>query len=236
MYKQSRVASIFIFIYFIIAKIFIAVETQSFRGIGTALIFLYFYGKAIQGAFVFHAIEKAENPDYKAAPQWAYLLGIPAALIVLLLMGLGLMSTMGVVSPTYVQAGDEVSADYINTLKSNDIIFEGDRVDYFYSQGFNSILESGNILTQDRVILYFTDENQEIQVAELYFNEIVDVTLESKGNILNDSVYVVATLDSDRWLKLFLSAEQGGDEKFVDALREQLAADLQLPDIINGIR
>src|SRR5688572_26416200 len=58
-YKKSRFAAILLFCYFIFAKIVIGLETGKMPGIGLALVFLYFYGKAIQGTFVYHRLEKA---------------------------------------------------------------------------------------------------------------------------------------------------------------------------------
>lgn len=225
MYRKSRVASIVIFVYFIAAKVIIAIETQAYSGIGLAAVFLYFYGRAIQGSFTFHKLAKEENPDYRAASKWSYIIGVPSVLITISLIAFSLMSVTGVVPSTRVQAGSEIYAGDISTLVDQGIIYAEDDVEYFYSQGLSSILESGNILTQDRVILYFTDENEELQIYEIYLDEITAVESESQGDAFNDSIYKVSTDDPDRWLKLFLSVEQKGDQKFVEALRSMISAD-----------
>jgi len=164
MYKRSRVASVLIFIYFIAAKAIISIETKAYSGLGMALVFLYFYGKAIQGSFVYHKLEKEENPNYKETTKWTYIICAPSVLIVAVLIGFALMSTTGVVPSTRVQAKNEVKTNDISTLRSHGIITANDNVDYLYSQGFSSILESGNILTQDRVIFYITKENEGLQI------------------------------------------------------------------------
>lgn len=222
MYKRSRVASVIAFIYFLSAKLIISIETQAYSGLGMALVFLYFYGKAIQGSFVYHKLEKEENPDYKATTKWTYIIGIPSVLIVAILIGFSLMSTTGVVPSTRVQSKGEIRTNDISTLRSHGIINANDNVDYFYSQGLSSILESGNILTQDRVILYVTDKKKGLQIYEIPVNEITNVEMESQGDTFNDSVYKVTTKDPERWIKLFLSVEQKGDQKFVKALRDRL--------------
>lgn len=222
MYRKSRVASVLIFVYFLAARINIAVETQAYQGLVGALIFLYFYGKAIQGSFVYHKLEKEDNPGYKATTKWTYILGIPSILVVVVPIGLLIMSSFGVITSTRVQAGSEIKTEDVIDLRSNGIIASDENIDYFYSQGLTSILESGNILTKDRVILYVTDESEGLQVYEIPLNEITDVVLESQGDTLNDSVYKVTTKDPDQWLKLFLSVEQKGDQKFVTALRDRL--------------
>ncbi len=222
MYKKSRAASVLIFFYFMANNVITAIETQAFSGFG-ALVLIYFYGKAIQGSFVYHRLEKEENPDYKATTKWTYIFGIPSVLIIVTLIGFGLLSTAGVVPSTRVVSASEIYTNDIATLRSNGVITTGDKVKYFYSQGFSSILESGNVLTQDRVILYLTDENKELQVYEISLNEITEVVLESQGDTFNDSVYIVNTNDPERWLKLYLSPEQKGDQKFVKAIRDNIS-------------
>ena len=222
MYRKSRGAAVIIFIYFIVSKIIIALETQIYSGFGTALLFLYFYGKAIQGSFVYHRLEKNDNPDYKPASKLSYILGIPSSLLVTVLIGYSLMSTTGVVPSTRVQSANEINTNDIAVLIDNGIVPEDEKVEYFYSQGLSSILESGNVLTNGRVILYLTDENSELQVYQIPLNEVTDVSMESQGDTFNESVYKVSTENPDQWLKLFLSAEQKGDRKFVKALQTRM--------------
>lgn len=220
-YKKSRFAAVLLFCYFILAKIYIGVETGKVSGIGIALIFLYFYGKAIQGAFAFHKIEKAENPDYKATPKWIYYTGIPVLIIFLVVMGIGLMTMTGVLPSTEVQPGTKVLLSDKDTLISNTIISKDDHIEYFYSVGVTSIIEGGTVLTDDRVILYFTDEDQQIKVYEIYFNDIVSIKLVEMGNTINDSIYRINSNKPDAWLEIPLSTENRGDIKFIEALRER---------------
>jgi hypothetical protein len=221
-YRKSRVAAVLIFVYFIVAKVILAVETQSYNGIFLALVFLYFYGKAIQGSFVYHKLEKAENPDYKATSKSTYVVGTLIVLIVTVLLGFALMSTIGVIPSTRVLSGSEVNPDDIATLRSQGIVSSEQNVDYLYTYGMSSILESGNILTQEHVIVYFTDEEEGLLIYEIPIYEITDVELETPGDAFSDSVYVVHTNDPEKWLKLYLSREQKGDQKFVKALRERV--------------
>lgn len=223
MYRKSRVASIVMVVYFVVAKIILATETGSYSGIVVSLIFIYFFARAVQGAFVYHKLEKAENPEYKPAGKWMYFLGIPTALVFVVFLGFALLSTVGVIPSTRVQSAGEIPASDIASLLDEGVIYSDDQVRYFYSQGLTSVLESGNILTQDRVIFYYLDEAEGMLVYEIPVNEITEVTLEQQGDMTNDSVYKVSTADPDKWIKLFLSVEQKGDQKFVSALRSQVA-------------
>lgn len=219
-YIKSRVASVLLIIYFIVSKVIIIEETQSFQGIGVSLIFLYYYSKAIQGSFVYYKLDSEENPDIKKSTKWKYILGIPFSFVLVIILVFAFMSTIGVLPSTRVQAGSEVSIKDISALQREGIIYTTDKVQFVYFQGLSSILESGNILTQDRVIYYEQDENNTIQVYEVFLNEITDVILESE-EIIGDNVYKVKTNNSERWIKLFLSSEQKGDQKFVKALRNK---------------
>lgn len=221
-YKKSRTAAIVLFIHFIISKIVISIETGKVTGIFISFVFLYFYGKAIQGAFAYKKIEKAENPNYKPKPKAYYFVGIPLLIIFAGFIGLGLMTMTGAIPSTEVQAGLDVSQSDRDMLISNYIISENDTIEYFYSTGLLSMLEGGSVLTQDRVILYMPDKNKQVQVYELYFDDISTVQLLETGNLANDSVYLINTPNPEAWLQIALSAEKRGDVKFIEALREKI--------------
>jgi hypothetical protein len=223
MYRKSRIASVLVFTYYIISKIIITMETQSYAGLGIALIFLYFYGMAIQGSFTYHMLRKKEEPDYNASTVWTYIIGVPSTVIVCAVLVMATLSITGVTTATRVMAGDEIPADDIATLESSGIISNGDSVKYFYPQGLTSILESGNILTTNNVILYYTNDGGELEIYEIPLNDVTDVMLESQGDTINDSVYKVVTDQSDVWIKLFLSNQQKGDQKFVQAIRDRIS-------------
>ena len=221
-YKKSRTAAIVLFVYFIISKIFIGLETGKISGIFISLIFLYFYGKAIQGAFSYKKIEKSENPSYKPTPKVYYYVSIPLLIIFTAIVGLGLLTMTSVIPSTEVKAGVDVNQNNKEMLIANNIISIDDKLDFFYSTGFTSILEGGTVLTQDRVILYVPDENNIIQIYELYFDKITSIKLLESGNLLNDSLYLISTDNSEAWLRISLSAEKRGDIKFIEALRQKL--------------
>ena len=221
-YRKSRVSAILMFAYFITSKAMIFVEMRTLSGLVVALVFLYFFAKAIQGSFVYHKLEKEENPDYKAASKWAYIMGTPASFILLALLGYALMSVTGVVPSTRVQTGSELATGHLATLRRHSIISDDENVEYFYSPGLLSILESGNVLTQKRLITYSTDEDDALNVHHLSRDEITDVVLELQGGQFSDSVYKINTKDPERWLELVLSVELKGDRKFVRNLRNRL--------------
>ena len=143
--------------------------------------------------------------------------------IVFLFCGLGLLIGTDFLPDTEVQAGEELSKDLKQKLISADIIYEEDSIQYFYSYGLTSILEGGSILTSDRVIIYFPEENQEISVYEIRFEDISNIELIEDGNFFNDSIYKIQGNSPNNWIKVELSTEGRGDVKFMEALRSELS-------------
>ena len=60
-YKKSRIAATIMFGYFLLAKIFIIVETGQFQGFIMAFVFLFFYGNAMLGTYRYHRLKTAED-------------------------------------------------------------------------------------------------------------------------------------------------------------------------------
>lgn len=222
MYRKSLTAAVVMFIYFLFAKIIMAMELGRPTGIVLGLVFLYIFGKAIQGAYVLQKIEKAENPDYPTKSNRMKFFIITGVVILFSLMGVGMLTTTGTLTPTEVLEGKDLSKDYREALIKSDIIDSGDSIQYFYSEAFSSIEEAGSILTSDRVIMYLEDENKDTAVYELYFEDITDVELIEAGNVLNDSVYRVYGDSREVYLTIVLSTENKGDVKFIEALRSGL--------------
>lgn len=222
MLRRSRVAAVVIFIYFIFAKVFFVLETGKFAGLGMGLLFLYFYGKAIQGAFVYRRIEREENPNYKRTSRWRYYVGIPVGVLVLALMVLGLLTMTSVLPSTEVLSGSRMHARDISLLTEQGLISPDEEMLYFYSDGFLSILETGSILTNSRVVAY-TQEEGDMQIYEMFFKDITSIELIEEGDFLNDSIYEVNSEYDGSWLRLHLSTESKGDQKFIEELKKRVS-------------
>lgn len=225
MLRNSRAAAVTIFVYFLFSKIYIALESGQSAGLGTGLIFLYFFGKAIQGSFTYHKIKKAEDPEYKPASKWSYYIGLPLIVLMFVTMGFGVLTETDVMPSAEVLTASDVSDSDRSILVANEILFETEEIEYFYSYGLTSILEGGSILTDRAVIMYYTDDVEGLKIYELEFADINTIELLRDGNIWNDSVYKVSSGDEDAWLNIDLSTYERGDIKFVEALRKKIAQD-----------
>ena len=222
MFRQSRTAAVTMTIYWVLAKAYIFLETGAPTGLLLSLVFLYYFGKAVQGTFAYHKIRKAEDPDYRAAPRWYYYVGIPTIALFFLFVAFGLLTMTDYVPSTEVLSGSDVSIEDRDALMANGVIYADEKIELFYSYGLLSVLEGGNVLTDRAVITYFVDEYDKLTVYELEFDQIESVELYEKGNYLNNSIYKVNAFGEDNWFTVELSTEEGGDVRFVDALRERV--------------
>ncbi len=220
-YRNSRTAAVLAFVYIIFAKVVIILETGAVRGLAITLVYLYFFAKAAQGAFAYHRLERQENPLYRGPGKWSYIIGIPSTLLLLVVMAYGLMSSTGIVPSIRVLAGHEVRDADRTLLVEQAVIRPEDRIDYLYAYGPTSVLEGCNILVQDRLIIYFLNEKQEMEMFQLYFDEIDSIINEEPGDSLHDAIYKVSS-ESGAWLRMNLSTDQHGDQKFIEALRSRL--------------
>lgn len=222
MMRNSRAAAVTITVYWVFSKAFLFIESGQATGLGVGLVFLYFYGKAIQGTFAYHRIRQEEDPDYQAAPRWYYYVGIPAGLIFALLTGFGLLTMTGHVPSTEVIAGSALTAEDRDSLVANGILYEDEEIELFYSFGLVSVLEGGSILTDRAVVSYFVNDDQQLVPYELAFDQVKNIELYQEGNYLNDAIYRIESYEEDAWIAVQLSTESRGDVRFIEALRDKV--------------
>jgi hypothetical protein len=220
--RRSRAAAVVLVAYFVIARIAMSLELGQPTGLIPGLIFLYFFARAVQGTFAFHKIERAENPSYKPGGRWIVWVGVPVGVLFLLFAVVGIMTMTGALTSTEVLPGTELRANDRAALVEAGIVDADEAVRWFYSDAFVSVLGAGNVLTDRRVIRYFEDGDGKLAVYALALEEIASIELLEPGGALADSVYKVNGHEPDTWLQLALSVENGGDAKFVEALRRDL--------------
>ena len=152
---------------------------------------------------------------------------------VLVLVGIGLK--MGVFPDTKVQSGKDLASNTRAKLVSNDIILESDNIIYFYSGGFLSVMENGQLLTEDRVVAYETIENNQLNKYQMLYKNIKTIELVEQGDSLSDTVYKIIGNEnaSYEFITIDLSAESDGDTKFIKELESQVLARSVAPPIVD---
>jgi hypothetical protein len=222
MLRNSRAPAVVVCVYFAFGTIITALSVGLHSSLALRLIFLFFFGNAIRGSTVLHKTRRAENanqsPDKVTPPNWIYRLGLPGGLATAFVAAIGLATIAG----NEVVSGAELPRNEYNELLQAGIISEDEILKYFYSESSNSILEAGNILTDQRVIGYFTDESGERRIYDLGLADVASVELVQQGNLVRDSLYQINSHDPKVWIQVLLSNKNEGDLVFVEALRPGL--------------
>ena len=124
-WKKSRVAADLMLIYYFVVRVFALFETGQFQGIFISVLILYFLGKAVWGSFVWHRLEKIENPEsYRARKKskwWLWLIGVVGA-VFMVLVGVGVAIMTGVIPAVQVQTGTEIPKKQEARLREVDLL------------------------------------------------------------------------------------------------------------------
>ncbi len=142
-------------------------------------------------------------------------------LLVIVLVALNAGIKFGFMPDNKVMSGDELSSLAIKGLQEKGLVKRDEVIDYFYSDAFFSFTRDGNILTNKRLIVYASDKVNGLQVIDVYFKKITKLDLVAAQSVLENSVINVFTKDGDE-LSVYLSAEQGGDQVFYQALQKAI--------------
>lgn len=232
-YFHSRTAAITLFIMYLADQILTMIEVGRPIGIIVAIIVLYYFWNGIRGAFAYHRIKKEENPDRKTSRWWMWLLGAPPTFVILIFIFFAIVVTLPGTPNSLVESGTDLGTTKITQLRDAELIQADEEVLFFYSEALFSILEAGNILTNWRVISYEKTDG-ELDVYWASFDEILEIEVIEEGDFITDTTLYVYTESGDDFF-LLLSAEEDGDQKFIEELLKRIPEGTTEPGItLNG--
>ena len=165
--------------------------------------------------------EGYQKPHRRKSHLWVWFVVTPIVLLFSLLMVVGTLEGVGFVPSIEVQQGDEVPKQQVDKLIEEGVLFKDEKIEYFYSEGFLSVMGGGNILTEDKVISYSKDEDGKLAIYETNITDITKIELIEEGNFLNDAIYRIYD-GPDSWLEIWLSVENDGHLKFINALEAKV--------------
>ncbi|PCJ99113.1 MAG: hypothetical protein COA45_06635 [Zetaproteobacteria bacterium] len=130
---------------------------------------------------------------------------------------------------SYVISGGDISAAQYKELQDNEIIATNEKILLFYSGEKDSILEGGNILTEERVIAYYEDtDDLEIYIDSVPYEKIQKIVLFQEGvNLLQKTMLNIHHAGKGVSLMLHISAEQAGDDRFIEMLENKTGLTVQ---------
>ena len=220
--RHSRAAALILVFYYIVSKVIITVETATYNHLVVGGIFLYFFARAVQGTWAWHRLQRAADPAYRAAPRWAYWTGIPAGVLLLLVVALGAAIEFGLATSTRVVTGEELSDSQRSFLLEQGILLPDEKVEFFYSVGLFSIEDEGNLLTDQRVVSYERLEDG-LAIYASRSDELSAVNIVEEGKGTTNTVLEIWRTDGEGF-RVQLSPEESGDLRFLRRLRERIPA------------
>ncbi len=130
-----------------------------------------------------------------------------------------LASSLGFVPRSEVVYGDDLHSSVHSLLVEKNILQEREKIVLYYSSSTFSYLEDGNILTDERVVSYWQDDDK-MKVNSIKLNDIEDVEMNSSGSWLEDTVIYVYS-DSE-FLTLVAGIYKGKDKEFFERLKKYI--------------
>ncbi|MEM9753013.1 MAG: hypothetical protein AAF916_06465 [Planctomycetota bacterium] len=160
-----------------------------------------------------------EKPKKRGVPGWAIAL-IVLLVVVVLLMGtcFGGLMYIGVYGlPTHVQDGPQVAEHVVDDLRDMGALQTDETLRFFYSDAVFDPRAGCYVLTDQRLVLF--NEVWDHALVSVAFEDIAEIETYWSDNWLIDST-IVLVLDDGTSHSFPLSMENGGDRRFVEALRE----------------
>lgn len=217
--RHSRAGALALLLYFLLAKAAMTLQTGELGGLVVTLLFLWFFGQGVRGAFAWHRIRRQEDPDYRPASRWWLLAGIPAGLAALALTALGVAVELGLVPANVMLEGEALRPHQRELLVANGLLAPDEQPRLFYSAGISSLLEDGNLLTDRRVVSWATIDG-ELQVDDALYEEVAGVQVLERGDPTRDTVAEVRRHDGGSF-RLLLTVADRGDLRFIESLRQR---------------
>lgn len=150
-------------------------------------------------------------------------LGVVFGLFLLVIVGglcyIGMRVTAGYYPDTKVIVGAEIKQPTRDAIVKIIPLNPGETIEFFYGAGFASFEEDGNLITNQRVVSYYEDEDR-IDVSELKYEDIKEFYVTYSEDWLEDSeVYLYDSDDNEVFL--LLSNEEGVDRIAVEYIRQR---------------
>jgi len=160
----------------------------------------------------------------KKMNRWVKYIILPISSIVLVLAFIGLLTMTSILPNTDVQMGSELSQRNKIELINNGIINKNDKILFFYSEGIFSILEDGQLITNDKIVTYEENEEGLIEIYKMKLKNIKEVVLEEKGSFFSSSIYrIIGNEDAEsEYIIIYLSIENNKDKDFINAIYRKI--------------
>lgn len=116
---------------------------------------------------------------------------------------------------TYVYLGNQMPKEFIEEIRSLNLLENNEKIKYFYSDGFYDIKEGFYFVTDQKLVAY--NESWEEPETIVFFNEIISLDVEYNDSFYEDSYIMLETKDGME-LDFPVSSERKRDKDFYNYL------------------
>jgi len=163
-----------------------------------------------------NASNQDESQQYVSNSTWK-LRHFVLALFSIPLLSFVVSSSVGLIPSTQVVPGSSLWTYHREYLENSGIIEADEQILYFYSEGFFSIKDDGNLLTDRGVISYWREEeSNEFYIEKAAFSEIAQIAPEY-GSFVESTSVTITRHDRSEFV-LLLSTEDRRDRLFLRKL------------------
>ena len=219
--RKSRFAASTILIYFLISKIMLfSADLNNLRisSLITSLIIIFFFARGAYATFVYHKLERIENPDYKTPSKKGLFIGVPI-IIFFIVAGWLIAVTPGTME---VMKSSEISAIIKNKLTEAEVTKKGEKIDFFYSYGISDIIEEGVVFTDEYLIYYITEEDK-TKSYRLPYSNMKEIRLKEKGDYFNDTIIEINFKGSENWIPVYLNTRLDRDMEVFNKIQSLIS-------------
>ena len=219
--RKSRFAASTILIYFLISKIMLfSADLNNLRISShiTSLIIIFFFARGAYATFVYHKLERIENPDYKTPSKKGLFIGVPI-IIFFIVTGWLVAVTPGTME---VMKSSEISAIIKNKLTEAEVTKKGEKIDFFYSYGISDIIEEGVVFTDEYLIYYITEEDK-TKSYRLPYSNMKEIRLKEKGDYFNDTIIEINFKGSENWIPVYLNTRLERDMEVFNKIQSLIS-------------
>ena len=219
--RKSRFAASTILIYFLISKIMLfSADLNNLRisSLITSLIIIFFFARGAYATFVYHKLERIENPDYKTPSKKGLFIGVPI-IIFFIVSGWLIAVTPGTME---VMKSSEISAIIKNKLTEAEVTKKGEKIDFFYSYGISDIIEEGVVFTDEYLIYYITEEDK-TKSYRLPYSNMKEIRLKEKGDYFNDTIIEINFKGSENWIPVYLNTRLERDMEVFNKIQSLIS-------------
>ena len=96
---------------------------------------------------------------------------------------------------------------------------DGEKVEFFYSDGVIDI-KQGFYYVSDRKVVIYSEDGRDPALRIIKFEDIKQVELSKSNSTLDDSAIMMKLTDGE-WIDFPVSAEHNRDQLFFDAIQEK---------------